>query len=234
MSGSVHSSARAKGLSCAGPGCQEDQCSMLEPEPAGSGRDQVYRQGGASRTNSIAAVASPTVVPQRVRSRSLSAGSSSHRPGQAPLLLGRGPGVEPVAALLEVADDALAVLDGLASSYLNLASTPSTASRTPRLPDSIRPYGAAPGATAAWPPSGWKSASWAVRISALPWGHRLPWVGTRTAPRRSSWSARRPRPGRLPWPASTSGCRRSRRSRPAVPRQLPPGAARPGSAGPGA
>src|SRR5215472_9814909 len=33
--------------------------------------------------------------------------------GQAPPLLRRGPGVEPVATLLEVADDAHAVLDGL-------------------------------------------------------------------------------------------------------------------------
>ena len=33
---------------------------------------------------------------------------------------------------------------GLASSYLNLASTRSTVSRTPRMPGSIRPYGAVP------------------------------------------------------------------------------------------
>lgn len=58
---------------------------------------------------------------------------------------------------------------GLWSSYLNLASTRSTVSRIPRIPDSIRPYGAVPTATAARSPSGWMSANWAVRMSTLPW-----------------------------------------------------------------
>ena len=114
MSGSVRSSARARGLLLRRPGCQEDRCSVLEPGPAGSGRDQVYRQGAASWASSIAAVASsPTVTPQRVGSRSLPVGLPVTDRGQAPPLLGRGPGVESVAALFEVAGDALAVLDGV-------------------------------------------------------------------------------------------------------------------------
>ena len=52
-----------------------------------------------------------------------------------------GTGVQAVVALFEIADDALAVFDGLESSYLNLASTRSTASRRPRIPANIRPYG---------------------------------------------------------------------------------------------
>ena len=44
--------------------------------------------------------------------------------GQAPPLLGRGPGVEPVVALFEVADDALAVLDGVVVVLLELGVHP--------------------------------------------------------------------------------------------------------------
>ena len=81
------------------------------------GRDQVRRQGGAQLDRPIAVTASPTVASQRRRRRVLSwpvpVGLPVTDRGQTPPLLGGGPGVEPVAALLEVADDALPVLDGV-------------------------------------------------------------------------------------------------------------------------
>ena len=61
-------------------------------------------------------------------------------------------------------------LAGLWSSYLNLASTRSTASRTPRMPGSMRPYGAARRRPRRARPRAGSRASWAVRISTLPSG----------------------------------------------------------------
>src|SRR5439155_25792444 len=90
----------------------------------GYGRDQVYRPGGGTWTSRIAAVASPTVAPKSVASRSLPAGLPVTDRGQAPPLLGCGPGVEPAAALLETADDALAVLDGVGVVVLELGVHP--------------------------------------------------------------------------------------------------------------
>ena len=88
--------------------------------------------------------------------------------GQAPPLLRRGSGVEPVVALLEVADDAFVVLDGVVVVVLELGGGSQHLQPDPRMPGSIRLYGAASTATTAWPPSGWKSASWAARISSVP------------------------------------------------------------------
>jgi len=72
----------------------------------------------AAITVPAASTPSAAEAPQRwrrhVRSRSLPAGLPVTDRGQAPPLLGGGPGVEPVVALLEVADDALPVLDGVA------------------------------------------------------------------------------------------------------------------------
>ena len=77
-----------------------------------------------SWTDPIAVTASPKVAPQRrrrrVRSWPVPAGLPVTDRGQAPPLLGRGPGVELVAALLEMADDALAVLDGVVVVVLEL------------------------------------------------------------------------------------------------------------------
>jgi signal transduction histidine kinase len=63
---------------------------------------------------------------------------------------------------------------GQVIALLPVDGRPSPAQATLRTDLARPPHGemtpAAPGATAAWRPSGWKSASWAVRISALPWG----------------------------------------------------------------
>ena len=72
----------------------------------------------------------------------MAGGSTSHRSRRGVAAAGGGAGVEPVVALLEVADDALAMLDRMASLYLSLASTRRTVSRTPRMPASMPPYGA--------------------------------------------------------------------------------------------
>ena len=60
----------------------------------------------------------------RMRSCPVPAGLPVTDRGQAPPLLGCGPGVEPVAALLEVADDALPVLDGVGVVVLELGVHP--------------------------------------------------------------------------------------------------------------
>ena len=91
--------------------------------------------------------------------------------GEAAALLRRGTGVEPVAALLEVADDAFAVVDGVVVVVLELGVHPQH--RQPDPADAgqhppVRRLRRRP--RVAWPPSGWKSASWAVRMSTLPWG----------------------------------------------------------------
>ena len=152
---------------------------------------------------------------------------------QAPPLLRRGTGVQPVVALFEIADDPLRCSTGLWSSYLNLASTRSTASRSPGCRE-------ASARTGLHRRRRWRGRP---RVGNRPAGQsgsrpclrgRRQWLGgRRTAPPCSSSSARRPRRVRPPWPASRSGCRRNRRSPPAGPRRRPPGAARPGSAGPG-
>src|SRR4051794_15083509 len=124
MSGSVHSSAPAKGLCCAGPGARKISApclSLSQPVPAGIRcTDWAEAVGPAASPRWPA----PTVAPKSVGSRSLPAGLPVTDRGQAPPLLGCGPGVEPGAALLETADDALAVLDGVGVVVLELGVHP--------------------------------------------------------------------------------------------------------------
>jgi hypothetical protein len=67
-----------------------------------------------------AQTAAPQRRQRRVTSWSVAAGLPVADRGEAPPLLGRGPSVEPVAAVLETADDAPAVLDRVVVVVLEL------------------------------------------------------------------------------------------------------------------
>ena len=97
---------------------------MLEPEPAVPAGIRCTDRAEPVGPTASPRWPAPTVAPQRVGSRSLPAGLPVTDRGQAPPLLGRGPGVEPVAALLQAADHALAVLDGVGVVVLELGVHP--------------------------------------------------------------------------------------------------------------